>query len=507
MIQPISRRLAVGAALALTALLGATVATAGESAESALTPQQAQDLAKLAVQITDAVLDHHLDPPARQQMLLDGMKALYDKAHEPVPSGLSRRVSGLTTPEQLAGLILELKPKPASKPISFQDLESTFRSGLLQCVGGEADLISAKDRRVAEQIEGNRYVGLHIALGTDDQEKRPKMHEVIEGGPADKAGVKKDDILEQIDGVDTKGMNLREAVNRLRGEDGTIVTIVVRQPKEQQSRTMKIARGMLPRTTVSGIRRRSSGEWDVRLNGPDAIGYLRINDLTASTPHELRKLAQQIESEGIRSIVIDLRGAVLQGCPSGRAGGRCAPRSRNDRSRADGPAVADVRGRCGRTIPRLADGGIGRPFHVRDRGVACGCPGRQSSGDPGRRPRSRGPESVDVRTTVPVGDGTWSLTLVTGYLERRNGQLLGARAFEEPGGARGRRRLPAPDLTKADEQPDRSSPKTPSRKTVARPKDDRSVGAQQPASENNIASDPAVGEAIRLLRELQKKKT
>ena len=78
--------------------------------------------------------------------------------------------------------------------------------GLLADVSGGASLISAKERAVQEQIEGNRYVGIHIALGMNDQEKRPRIAEVIEGGPADRAGVKKDDLLETIDGVDTKGM-------------------------------------------------------------------------------------------------------------------------------------------------------------------------------------------------------------------------------------------------------------------------------------------------------------
>ena len=65
--------------------------------------------------------------------------------------------------------------------------------------------MTAKDRKVAEQIEGNRYVGIHIALAMDNKEKLPGSVEVFEGGPADRAGAKKDDRLEEIDGVATKG--------------------------------------------------------------------------------------------------------------------------------------------------------------------------------------------------------------------------------------------------------------------------------------------------------------
>ena len=40
-------------------------------------PRSPLDLAKRIGEITDAVLEHHIDPPARQQMILGGVKALY----------------------------------------------------------------------------------------------------------------------------------------------------------------------------------------------------------------------------------------------------------------------------------------------------------------------------------------------------------------------------------------------------------------------------------------------
>ena len=83
-----------------------------------------------------------------------------------------------------------------------------------------------------------------------------------------------------------------DAVDRLRGDEGTDVTIVVRQPKEQKSRTIKITRGQLPHATVRGIRKPSTGQWKTRLDGPGAVGFIRIGEISASTPHELRKLAR-----------------------------------------------------------------------------------------------------------------------------------------------------------------------------------------------------------------------
>ena len=92
--------------------------------------------------------------------------------------------------------------------------------------------------------------------------------------------MKANDLIELIDGVDTKGMLLRDAVDRLRGEEGTDVTIKVRQPKTTNSRTYTITRGQHARSTVQGVRKRPSGTWDCRVEVTSGIAYLRINEIS-----------------------------------------------------------------------------------------------------------------------------------------------------------------------------------------------------------------------------------
>ena len=104
---------------------GATFADDASPTPSSTAPKVPADLAKRIGEITDAVLEHHIDPPARQQMILGGVKALYRASGVPVPAGLSRRVSALTTPEQLAALLAEVWPKSTAKPIAAKALEES----------------------------------------------------------------------------------------------------------------------------------------------------------------------------------------------------------------------------------------------------------------------------------------------------------------------------------------------------------------------------------------------
>ena len=149
------------------------------------------DLAKRIGEITDAVLEHHIDPPARQQMILGGIKALYTAAGLPVPLGLSRRVSALTTPEQLAALLADIWPKSTAKPVAARSLEEALLEGLLAGVSGGARLDlgqGAQGRRSRSKATATSASTSPWAWTTRRSGRR--SHEVFEGGPADRAGVK-----------------------------------------------------------------------------------------------------------------------------------------------------------------------------------------------------------------------------------------------------------------------------------------------------------------------------
>ena len=99
--------------------------------------------------------------------------------------------------------------------------------------------MSAKERKVAEQMEGNRYVGIQIALGHGRQGEtgKDRWRSSKEALPTARAQGQRPDRESRWHA--TKGMHLREVVNRLRGDEGTDVTVMVRQPKAKESRTLK----------------------------------------------------------------------------------------------------------------------------------------------------------------------------------------------------------------------------------------------------------------------------
>jgi carboxyl-terminal processing protease len=423
-----ARRFSVASTCVLAALFWGSSSFA-DDATAHLGPSP--ELVERTWEVTEAILDHHIDPPTRQQMVLEGIKAAYRMAGTPVPAKLGKRVSSLTSRSELREILTENWPLASGSKKPETTVEEALIDGMLGSVPGHAQLLTAKEAKVAEQFEGNLYVGIQITLGYDDEAKLPKIYSVFEGGPAERAGVKADDLLEQIDGLAMRGVKLREAVDRLRGAEGTKVVIKVRRANRKDLLTFELTRTTLPRQTITGVAKQSSGEWTHRIGGSDPIAYIRIRELAGSTPHELRNLASKVEVEGARAIILDLRetsqaslhasvllaDSLLESAPIGRV--RQADNVITYQSDAD----ALFRGL---PLAVLLDGKTTGPaewlaaaLQDNHRAVIIGSPTEGSA---------------TTRSSVPIAGGRWFVTMVTGVLERSDGRPLqpSPNLFESP---------------------------------------------------------------------------
>jgi carboxyl-terminal processing protease len=398
--------------------------------------RNASETCSLAQEVTEVVLRQHIDPPTRQQMILSGLKRLYQVAGLTHPANLSRRISLAATPEQFSTLIKELWPAPSLTRLPAERLGEAFTEGLLSCVPGGAELSSAKEYKVQEQLHGNRYVGIHIQLGYDAKTKQSVIQAIVPGGPADRAGAKEGDRIEAVNGADTKDLKIAQVVDRLRGPEGTEVVVKVRQPNARESRTLRMIRGVLFLPTVSGARKRSSGEWDYHIGGTDPIAYLRVREVSASTPHELRKVARELESQGFEALVLDLRGlsspalhATVLLADTLLSHGKIGQVRLADRvmtyDATDGalfqnwPFAVLVDSNTGAGAEWLA-----AALQDNRRAVIVGS--RTKSGQPAPRSMQwlNASRPADIHSSVPVMDGHLFLSLVTGRFERGDGRPL-----------------------------------------------------------------------------------
>lgn len=77
-----------------------------------------------------------------------------------------------------------------------------------------------------EQATG-AYYGIGAYVAQDVERNYPKINSPIPGSPAEEVGMRPDDIIYEVDGVSTYGMDLDKVVSLIKGEEGTTVNITL----------------------------------------------------------------------------------------------------------------------------------------------------------------------------------------------------------------------------------------------------------------------------------------
>ncbi len=149
-------------------------------------------------------------------------------------------------------------------------------------------------QREQENIFMGHFDGLGIIVTIKDEQLT--VISPIEDTPAYQAGVKAGDDIMEIDGESTKGMTLDEAVNIMRGEKGTTITLGIKRGDSEDLLEIEIIRDTIK---VEAVKE--------KLLEDDRIGYIRISTFNANTGPELREVLNNFAELPLEGIIIDLR--------------------------------------------------------------------------------------------------------------------------------------------------------------------------------------------------------
>ncbi|MFN3189445.1 MAG: S41 family peptidase [Aureliella sp.] len=268
--------------------------------------EQAAEVLDSGFEMIRFIADEHIEPPAVQQMVLAGIRAMHVSVNSLPPASLAAHISTLHSQEDLSrytkGVLDELAEGAS---MSRSELSRRFRIGAMNVVPGGVEIFPAKEARVQEQLNANRYVGVGIALkmGNDF----PVIQKVFYGGTGYKAGVRNEDRILKIDGVPTAEKSLAKIVEELRGEEDSVVELELAQPRKA-SRTISVRRGVTFIPTVEGVREKSPGQWEYFWpESKQRTLVLRVVRIGPSTVHELKKIEASLEGQLVDNIILDLR--------------------------------------------------------------------------------------------------------------------------------------------------------------------------------------------------------
>ena len=170
-----------------------------------------------------------------------------------------------------------------------------LKKGLAESTGDPyTEYFTAKEaKEFTGQVNGT-FTGIGAEL-SQDEDKNIIVVAPIADMPAEKAGLKAQDIIVSIDGNSTSGMSVDDAVQKIRGEKGTDVTLgIIRNKSEQLSITI----------TRDNIQIKSV-KWEVT---DDNIGYITISTFGDDTPKLISQAASELKAKDVKGLVLDLRG-------------------------------------------------------------------------------------------------------------------------------------------------------------------------------------------------------
>lgn len=143
-----------------------------------------------------------------------------------------------------------------------------------------------------EQLAGS-FSGIGAQL--DMKENRIVVIAPLPGTPAERAGVKSEDVILAIDGVVTDGMSIDEAVSHIRGEQGTSVTLSLLHKDAESPIDVSIVRDDIAIDSVVYTMR------------DDFVAVIEVSMFNEDTSSLFKSAAEQAVTDGATGIVLDLR--------------------------------------------------------------------------------------------------------------------------------------------------------------------------------------------------------
>ncbi len=222
------------------------------------------------------------------------------RAAELLSDNSAARVRDSEAFEQIARFTLALEQVrqlyvESGEPISYEVLIDGAIEGMMNQLDRYSGFLGGSENEALQSETQGRFGGVGIVISLEDGWLT--VVSPMEGTPGWDAGLLTDDRILEIDGESTRGISLRGAVDLLRGEPGTPVSLKIGRPSEGVRLDVTLIRAVIEPRTVQAHRMLEGG-----------IGYIRVTSFAEPTPRMLREELNRLRRNRPEGLILDLRG-------------------------------------------------------------------------------------------------------------------------------------------------------------------------------------------------------
>jgi carboxyl-terminal processing protease len=182
----------------------------------------------------------------------------------------------------------------ALAPSSEESITANAIRGMLESLGDPyATYYDAKAYAQLQEDTTGQFGGIGVTFGLKNG--KPTIARILPGTPAEKAGVKVDDVIAQVDGSTTTSLTVDQISEKIRGPQGTTVAIGLERAGSKSLITVKLVRALISVPNV-----------DSKMIGAD-VGYIRLWSFNQPSGDDIRKAITDLQGKGAKGFVLDLR--------------------------------------------------------------------------------------------------------------------------------------------------------------------------------------------------------
>lgn len=180
--------------------------------------------------------------------------------------------------------------------IDTETLEAGVYKGLLDALGDPYSVYYTHEELVdlQQQTEGI-YYGIGAYISQNQETGYVQISGIIKNTPAEESGLMQGDYIYEINGESMQGKDSTYVVSRIKGEEGTYVTVTVIREDVSDPLDIEVERRRIESPTV---------EYEMYDNG---MAYIQITEFDMVTSKQFEEAYNQAKSNGMRGLIIDLR--------------------------------------------------------------------------------------------------------------------------------------------------------------------------------------------------------
>lgn len=182
------------------------------------------------------------------------------------------------------------------KEVDEETLEEGLYKGLLEALDDPYSVYYTKEELIElqEQTQGI-YYGIGAYISQDVDRGYVQISGIIKGTPAEESDLMQDDYIYKVDGEDMQGKDSSYVVSKIKGEEGTFVTITVIREGAAEPIDIKVERRRIESPTV---------EYEMLDNN---MAYIQILEFDLVTTGQFETAYSQAKADGMKGLIIDLR--------------------------------------------------------------------------------------------------------------------------------------------------------------------------------------------------------